>query len=385
MRRFYRPSWRGRQTEDCPQNKIWLRNDLHYYHDENKIMLFPKRDDDNQRRYSLATHVLNPPDKTEDDGVEAITLYQNIPTLPFPYVPVEFLFARFAWAIFTNRVVELFADADTDDDTEYAIYTVVFENNTRSYQDIKLRFGQFAQLPPKATGTSRQSLTGVQLSTGVGHQSSTGEKRDRSQVDQDDAADDHPVHSGREMVYSLRTGRMEWDMDDQPTRERGELVYSLRTGRLEWEQDDGGLDSDHSASDHSVGDHSSDDTDTDDEHERPTKRSRSRSYSSHEGHGNFEIERKSAPSSEHPVSEHPVSEHAVPDLAGSTISSFSSSDQSSNHSASLNHTLPRPDVLSDVLSNVTNDPSNVSRDMSSKVPMKASRGFYTRVANNRSR
>ncbi|GAB1311872.1 hypothetical protein MFIFM68171_02082 [Madurella fahalii] len=82
--------WPDRITTDDPRNIILLRSDVHKLFDARRFVLVPKQG-------VWTSHV--PFGKPDD---ELIALYHNVELQPLKQVAVEFLFARFAWAIFAQ-------------------------------------------------------------------------------------------------------------------------------------------------------------------------------------------------------------------------------------------------------------------------------------------
>ncbi|OTB20668.1 hypothetical protein K445DRAFT_313157 [Daldinia sp. EC12] len=100
-----------------PSNHISFRKDVHTLWDSSAIVFVPKPDSSDKDRSRLVCHVINPPGKSVDSDMEIHSLYHYIPILPIPH-PVEFLFARFGWSLFTNTIIVLFADDDGKSDPD---------------------------------------------------------------------------------------------------------------------------------------------------------------------------------------------------------------------------------------------------------------------------
>ncbi|KAI0096173.1 hypothetical protein F4776DRAFT_669576 [Hypoxylon sp. NC0597] len=95
--------------DDYP-NIIPLRSDIHRVFDFNHITFFPKPDPRDDNKYKLVTHMLHTPGKATTGNLEVLTKYQNRELLPPHGVPGEYLFARFAWSIFTDASYPLVKD-----------------------------------------------------------------------------------------------------------------------------------------------------------------------------------------------------------------------------------------------------------------------------------
>ncbi|KAI8963019.1 hypothetical protein F5Y11DRAFT_346873 [Daldinia sp. FL1419] len=175
---------------DHPSNTIYLRDDVRTLYDGNYIIMVPKPDSANRGTYRLGTHVWSPPNKSEDSDMQVFSCYQNRPCYPIAHVPVEFLFARFAWAIFTYYTVNLL-DSDNANNQYSVLYAVVNKDGSRSYQHKMALGSEIEKLSSKATGTK-------------------GQKRD---ISHSTGADSGP-NKRRKLRYSYRTGKLEWETDD---------------------------------------------------------------------------------------------------------------------------------------------------------------------------
>ncbi|KAI0164467.1 hypothetical protein GGR52DRAFT_559987 [Hypoxylon sp. FL1284] len=184
--------WRFKPKDgvvDHSCNTIFLRHDVHDLWNDNYVVMIPKPDLTHPGQYRLGTHVWNLPNKSEDADMQIFAFYQNRPCYPIPHVPVEFFFARFAWAIFTHYTINLL-DSDIDDN-EYAVYDVIVnDDGSRSYK-AKRDFGRdLSKLSAQATGGK-------------------GLQRDVSHVIE---ADPSPSKR-RQVLYSYHTGEMGWESD----------------------------------------------------------------------------------------------------------------------------------------------------------------------------
>ncbi|KAI0885050.1 uncharacterized protein GGS22DRAFT_137827 [Annulohypoxylon maeteangense] len=200
MRRFL-DAQKVRATHDAPGNKIFIRKDIHFLWDQNHLTMLPKLDSSpDTPEYRLTTHVLHPPGKSADSDMEILALYQNIPCLPLRKVPIEFLFARFAWSIFTNFVIMLF-----NDDDDEGVYSISLRTpNGRVAKQLSVH-----EIPPlfsKATGTRGASTSAW-----------AGQKRGFDEVTHDDAAN---------LLYSFQTGQMEPVLDEHEPGDRWSDYFS---------------------------------------------------------------------------------------------------------------------------------------------------------------
>ncbi|KAI2466465.1 hypothetical protein F4781DRAFT_405612 [Annulohypoxylon bovei var. microspora] len=230
--RKYLKDVKVKKTHLARGNMIYLRGDVHFLWDQNNIVIVPKPDSSNMGKYCFVTHVLNAPDKSEDANMEVFQLYHNVPCLDIPRVPVEFLFARFAWSIFTNLVIMLFNDDDGDE-----LYSVSLRDGKHERCTKMVQVKDLPKLSTKATGI-RGTSTPV------------GEKRKFGEM---------------ERIYSLRTGQME-PVEQKRLYSEIDQFYSMRTGQMESIEDE---DRDWECSDYFS------DEESDSDSEPPGKRSRS--------------------------------------------------------------------------------------------------------------
>ncbi|KAK5652128.1 hypothetical protein OQA88_10770 [Cercophora sp. LCS_1] len=89
---------------DDENNALVLRKDFHHLFDERRLVFVPKRSSDDQS-LQLVIHVLLP-----HGSVQILPLYHNRLPRPITGVSAQFLFARFAWAIFTDEYMPFFRD-----------------------------------------------------------------------------------------------------------------------------------------------------------------------------------------------------------------------------------------------------------------------------------
>ena len=79
----------GTEPIDDSCNAILLRSDIHTIFDQKRLVLVPKIS-------AFVVHILAPGSTSE-----LVDLYHNVQLQPLAGVAVEYLFARFAWAVFT--------------------------------------------------------------------------------------------------------------------------------------------------------------------------------------------------------------------------------------------------------------------------------------------
>ncbi|KAI1271415.1 hypothetical protein F5Y07DRAFT_404391 [Xylaria sp. FL0933] len=97
----------GQELDDF-SNIIPLRADVHRLFDASNICFFPKPDPAAENKFKLLTCVLRPPHKSCYGDLELYALYHNRQVLPLKGALPQYLFARFAWAIFNDDTVRLF-------------------------------------------------------------------------------------------------------------------------------------------------------------------------------------------------------------------------------------------------------------------------------------
>ncbi|KAI1473396.1 hypothetical protein F4774DRAFT_404679 [Daldinia eschscholtzii] len=210
---------------DHPCNTVFLRDDVHSLYDDNYIIMVPKPDSAHKGKYRLGMHVWNPPNKSEDSDMQVFSFYQNRPCYPIAHVPVEFFFARFAWAIFTHYTINVL-DSDNANN-EYSVhYVVVNKDGSRTYEHKMALGSDIDKLSAKATGGK-------------------GRKRDNSHVT---GADPAP-NKRRELCYSWRTGEVEWESDDDGFEpgDHGGLRNNYYSDESNYLSDDCNEESDHSS------------------------------------------------------------------------------------------------------------------------------------------
>ncbi|KAL9616342.1 MAG: hypothetical protein Q9160_008785 [Pyrenula sp. 1 TL-2023] len=74
-------------------NMILLRSDIHSLLDQQRITFLPKPGQ-GPNRHSMVAHIL-----TSSGSTELIDLYHNVPLQQLTNIPLEYLFARFAWSV----------------------------------------------------------------------------------------------------------------------------------------------------------------------------------------------------------------------------------------------------------------------------------------------
>ncbi|KAK6956024.1 hypothetical protein Daesc_003671 [Daldinia eschscholtzii] len=97
--------------DDTP-NRLPIRTDVHRFLDRSHLTIAPKPNPKSSptstRSYTLATHVLRPPGKSDHANLEMINFYHNLKVYPLIGIPIEYTFARFAWSFFVDTVLLLF-------------------------------------------------------------------------------------------------------------------------------------------------------------------------------------------------------------------------------------------------------------------------------------
>jgi len=90
---------------DDENNALVLRKDLHQLFDTRRLILAAKRPSGDDQSSQLVVHILLP-----HGSAQLIPLYHNRLLKPVTGVASQFLFARFAWAIFTDENIPFFHD-----------------------------------------------------------------------------------------------------------------------------------------------------------------------------------------------------------------------------------------------------------------------------------
>lgn len=83
-------------------NTLYFRHDIHHLLDESILTLLPKPDLKQGDTYSLVTHMLRRPSMSDKATWETLARFHNVKCLPVEWIPIQFLFAHFAWSIFNN-------------------------------------------------------------------------------------------------------------------------------------------------------------------------------------------------------------------------------------------------------------------------------------------
>ncbi|KAI0842063.1 hypothetical protein F5Y06DRAFT_167050 [Hypoxylon sp. FL0890] len=109
---------------DSP-NLIPLDIKFHRFFDYSNITIVPKPNYPIRHKacesYSVLTQVLRPPGKSEEANLEMIVSFHNLECRPMPRVPVEYLFARFAWSFFNDTIMLIFNDKETNDNEGFLL------------------------------------------------------------------------------------------------------------------------------------------------------------------------------------------------------------------------------------------------------------------------
>ncbi|KAI8958188.1 hypothetical protein F5Y11DRAFT_362960 [Daldinia sp. FL1419] len=209
-------------THDAACNKIYFRHDFHHLWENNFVALVPKPSVPDGK-YKLVSHLLAFPKKHVNANTEAHVLFHNRPCLPIPHVPVELLFVRFGWALFTNNLLKMFGDHVDGD-----LYSVLLlrrdEQGTRKLTQALLPLHEFPRVLSKATGVR-----------GAG-----ANKRNHSQIDEevDEEVDEKNADLlRRNWIFSPRTGKIEPDSDSEypvgHKRHARNWVFSTQIGQME--------------------------------------------------------------------------------------------------------------------------------------------------------
>lgn len=88
---------------DDDRNLLLLRKDIHHLMDQRRFTFIPRASGASDNPPQLASHVL-----LAGEAGELIQLYHNRAPQSITGISVEFLFARFAWSIFTDVIMPLF-------------------------------------------------------------------------------------------------------------------------------------------------------------------------------------------------------------------------------------------------------------------------------------
>ncbi|KAI1467857.1 uncharacterized protein F4812DRAFT_427864 [Daldinia caldariorum] len=260
----YLTSPKSAATHLDPGNNIFIRKDVHDLWDSNAIVFVSKPCSDNSDQSRLFCHVLTPPGKSADSDMEIHSLYHNIPMIPI-HNPIELLFARFAWSLFTNTTLALFKDDDGK--TKYSVLLHDVEKD--KMVEKMLPASSLPRLSVKATGVATKDVAGEKHSL---EDSANVEAEPSDTGDVADSLDN--VSSEGDSSDGDRSGSPDigdLGLNDVDT---GDLIYSVRTGQME-RYDNGAESDDCSLSSHCS--HSSRDpfSDLSDDSEPPRKKSRS--------------------------------------------------------------------------------------------------------------
>lgn len=115
------------------ENLIPIRKDLHHLFDYSNLVIVPKRDRNPSTgapldTYSLLTHVLQPPGRSRGGDLVILDQYHNLDCYPIKRVPMEYIFARFAWSLFNDKVILLLRDEGAEK-TEFRLLITKLTNH----------------------------------------------------------------------------------------------------------------------------------------------------------------------------------------------------------------------------------------------------------------
>ncbi|KAI1463237.1 uncharacterized protein F4812DRAFT_254658 [Daldinia caldariorum] len=309
-------------THSALSNKIPLREDYRSLWDDNFFVLVLKPDASQQGQYRLTSHLLALPEKHHNTNTEAHILFHNRPRYPFPHVPIELVFARFAWALFTRDVIKMFADNTGNELYSVLRLTVDEEGNSVQRQEMT-KLKQLAPLTTKATGGRKaagEKRPHGEISKGHSHV-------EEDNVEEDNVEEDNDEYSGRNWFFSPRTGQMELEFDTNSNCGYGNDDSSDDNDRKKSELDDDDTFSGRSlffSDNDNDNDHDSASGDSDVEHDHATLEIRTNSKSS-------------CP---------PANTDTIPDLSMS-IASLGSSDRSPSRHEDYVSDTPIPAPLND--------------------------------------
>ncbi|KAH6867387.1 hypothetical protein B0T10DRAFT_502438 [Thelonectria olida] len=125
MKRYCRVTWDPQPIDD-ERNLLLLRKDLHHLFDQRRLTFVAKQVDD-AGPPNLATHVL-----LTQGSTELVNLYQNRLPQPLVGISAELMFARFAWALFTDEIFPFFGGMH-----EYEV--LLFDPETGQHSTKRLR------------------------------------------------------------------------------------------------------------------------------------------------------------------------------------------------------------------------------------------------------
>ena len=131
------------------RNILVLRKDIHHLFDARRFTFVPKRFGPSPRPPEIVTHVLLP-----SGSPELVGLYHNRAPQPICGISVEFLFARFAWSLFTDEHIPFFGS-----DLDYAVRLLdkakgEAETQSLAGPDVKNRAQLFASTPSQSRSVS---------------------------------------------------------------------------------------------------------------------------------------------------------------------------------------------------------------------------------------
>ncbi|KAI1396717.1 hypothetical protein F4819DRAFT_120229 [Hypoxylon fuscum] len=95
---------------DTYKNKMVICRDAHYLLDNGNLVLFPLKVGE---EYHFHTRIFDTELGSRAAALEAINKYHNYKCLPLHGISSEYLFARFAWALFSPENIYLFRHANT--------------------------------------------------------------------------------------------------------------------------------------------------------------------------------------------------------------------------------------------------------------------------------
>ncbi|KAI1808178.1 hypothetical protein F4811DRAFT_503336 [Daldinia bambusicola] len=197
---------------DSP-NLIPLRTDIHRFLDRSQLTLVPKPNpktgSTTNQSYTLVSHVLRAPGKSDEGNLEMIRFYHDLKVYTLIGNPIEYLFARFAWSLFDDTIMLLFQPKDT----KKTKFFVMLSDESDNSQDRKQVLREFKGNPPLPRSGTREKNYGTKhplldIGDNVDDVNDVESRKSFDPASYDAAFDDiHSQYSNSDICYPRKRSR----------------------------------------------------------------------------------------------------------------------------------------------------------------------------------
>ncbi|KAI1765260.1 hypothetical protein GGR53DRAFT_491050 [Hypoxylon sp. FL1150] len=188
------------------ENRIAIRNDIHFLLDQSNLVLVPKEDRGDagvpNGSYTMRIHVLNPPGLSRDGDLITLETYHNGKCYPLRRAPAQYVFARFVWSLMHDKMALLL----TDENVKKVNFNLLLSEIGPD--------GKFRQIQRNVPGGVYRPRSGDKSTANQGK----GRKRARSEEpeEQHDSKHQHSLLSDASSVASLSNSDTDSGYDDGP-------------------------------------------------------------------------------------------------------------------------------------------------------------------------